>query len=116
MAYKQTWFISGPVTDIPERNRAAFLEAERAINTAGHITLNPNRIAEALDVFMRADGKEPTWFDYMRATVRALCNADCIYMLPGWRKSRGARIEHFIAHYAFGMPIYTDIDKIPKDW
>ena len=33
----------------------------------------------------------------MRMSLRQIAACDCLYMLPGWRGSRGARIEHGLA-------------------
>ena len=33
----------------------------------------------------------------MRADLRALLGCDAVYMLPGWRGSRGATVEHAVA-------------------
>ena len=38
-----------------------------------------------------------TWQGYMRMSLRQIAACDCLYMLPGWRSSRGARIEHGLA-------------------
>jgi hypothetical protein len=41
---------------------------------------------------------------YMRADLRALLDCDAIFMLPGWRESRGATVEHAVA-VACGIPV-----------
>ena len=41
---------------------------------------------------------------FMRADLRALLTCDEIHMLPGWRNSKGATIEHAVA-VACGMTI-----------
>ena len=46
--------------------------------------------------------ENPTWFDYMKVDIKALLECDYVYMLPGWKKSNGARIEKFIA-FIFGI-------------
>lgn len=33
----------------------------------------------------------------MRMSLRQIAACDCLCMLPGWRDSRGARIEHRLA-------------------
>jgi hypothetical protein len=47
--------------------------------------------------------REPAWEDFMKADIRALIASSCVYFLPGWEKSRGATVEHFIAHN-LGIP------------
>ena len=40
----------------------------------------------------------------MRVAIPELCKCDAIYMLEGWRHSKGARLEHTIAR-ELGMEI-----------
>ena len=47
------------------------------------------------------------WVYYMKKALALLVESDCIYMLDGWEKSKGARLEFWIAtelnipvHYA----------------
>jgi hypothetical protein len=43
-----------------------------------------------------------SWLAYMKVDIPALCEADEIYMLKGWWRSRGARLEWVIA-WGLGM-------------
>ena len=40
----------------------------------------------------------------MRTDLLALLSCDAIHMLPGWRESKGATVEHAVA-VACGMPV-----------
>jgi hypothetical protein len=82
----KTIYISGPMTGYENFNREAFMEAEKKL-VSEYIVINPakNKIE---------DGE---WIDYMRMDIRQLMDADCIYMLKGWVKSKGARLEKHIA-------------------
>jgi Domain of unknown function (DUF4406) len=79
-------YISGPMTGHPEFNYPAFHAAETKLRDAGHTVLNPAR-----------QPKQATWEDYMRADIAAVVSADGVALLPGWRTSRGARLEHHVA-------------------
>ena len=46
-----------------------------------------------------------TWKEYMQIDLRALRLCDSIYMMKGWRNSRGARIEHWFAK-RIGLKVY----------
>ena len=46
---------------------------------------------------IRFCASEWPWADCMRRCITHLMECDTIYMLPDWKKSRGARLEHFIA-------------------
>lgn len=80
-------YISGPITGNPEFKRD-FAAAAAEIRAAGYEAINPaeNELPEGAQ-----------WADYMRSDIRLLIDCDAIYMLPGWRNSKGAKIEHDIA-------------------
>lgn len=78
-------YISGPMTGKPQFNRPAFVVAEDYLN--GHHpalkVLSPHTIV--ID--------EPSWEKYMRVALGMMLKCEAIYMLKGWRDSKGARIE-----------------------
>lgn len=76
------------MTGFPDFNHPAFFSEAARLRAAGHIVNNPAEIGEQ-------DGLE--WHEYLRKDIRALMDCDAIHMLPGWRKSKGARLEHHIA-------------------
>lgn len=45
----------------------------------------------------RNNVKQHSWIYYMKAGISNLMLCDSIYMLKGWRKSKGAKIERIIA-------------------
>lgn len=81
-------YISGPITGIDFGNRFAFSCARSALELCGYEVVDPSEVK--LD-------DEATWTDYMRADLKLLLDCDYIYMLEGWEKSRGARIELALA-------------------
>lgn len=84
-------YISGPMTGLPDFNREAFFKAERELaKLVSADFVNPARI----------NGTETEgwkWADYMRVALREMMAADCIYMLEGWEKSKGALLELEVA-------------------
>lgn len=81
-------YISGPMTGLPGFNHPAFHAAAAALRAAGREVFNP---AE------NGLPAEAPWAEHMRADIRALMDCDVIHLLPGWWKSRGARLEHYVA-------------------
>ena len=81
-------YVSGPMTGLPDFNRPAFDAKAAEIWESGHAALNPADI-EGEDWW--------TWQDWMRAALALQLKASVVHMLPGWRKSRGARIERRLA-------------------
>ena len=85
-------YISGPMTGYPDLNRAAFNAKAAELRAQGHEVVNPAEMPEI---------PGGTWADYMRADLKVMLDCEAIYLLPGWRKSRGARVEHFVARVLF---------------
>lgn len=77
-------YIAGPITGV-ENYRAAFYAAEVLFHNQGHAVMNPARLP-AYDAF--------THEHYMRISLAMLRACDTVYMLPNWKASRGACIEH----------------------
>lgn len=89
-------YISGPMTGKATFNFPAFhVEAER-LRALGHVAVNPAEINT--DVGLE-------WGNYLRAYIKVLMDCDAIVLLPGWEKSRGARLEFHIAE-ALSMDIH----------
>jgi len=100
-------YVSGPVT----KNKNAteqFEEADKFLRKIGHIPLNPIRIDAPHPLKM---GK---WLYYMRKSVELLMKSDALFLLDGWEKSDGARIE-FDLCVKLGIPIYFNCDKEKLD-
>jgi len=84
---KHTIYIAGPMTNIPKFNRPAFSLLAADLRAKGHTVINPGEFPE-----------RDSWEGYMRLGIAALMACDTIYMLPNWKLSRGAVIEHTLAH------------------
>lgn len=81
-------YVAGPMTGHPELNFPAFHAAAAELRALGHHVENPAEI--------NADPKAQ-WLDCMRADIARLVTCDAVHMLPGWEKSRGAKVEHGLA-------------------
>jgi len=81
-------YIAGPMSGLPELNFPAFHREAAHYRAQGLEVVNPAEINE-----------DPSagWNECMRADIRELVTCDAIAMLPGWEKSRGASLEHYIA-------------------
>ena len=88
-------YVSGPMTGLPENNFPAFHAATAMLRERGHTVFNPAEVGEIPGM---------TWEFYMRKDIKMLCEADAIYLLPGWEKSKGAHLELHIAH-RIGMDV-----------
>lgn len=81
-------FISGPMENIPDKNRANFEAAQEELEKFGWVVLNPwyNNIE-----------KSSPRKDHMRADIKMLLECDAIYSLIGWKDSPGATTEFHVA-------------------
>lgn len=96
-------YIAGPMTGLPEYNFPAFNAAAERMRGEGMVVYNPADHG----LIPGAD-----WTDYLRFDLGNLVKCEAIYMLPGWSKSKGARLEHklakkleFIIYYAPGAEL-----------
>jgi hypothetical protein len=81
-------YISGKISGIEEDAKVNFEIAENIIRAMGHEPVNPFKLRHK---------KDATWEDYMKKDIRELTKCEAIWMLPDWKKSRGAVVEYFLA-------------------
>jgi hypothetical protein len=109
-----TVYLSGPITGKRDNNRRAFEKAHSKIVAALNELekykkieewkiVNPLGIAGNVEYqfdclnYIRYKKIKPQWEDYMRACIKELCDADCVFLIKGREKSRGATLERHIA-------------------
>lgn len=91
-------YVSGPMTGLPDLNFPEFNGAAKYL-----------RFRVPVEVVNPAEfGEEPgkSWADYMRKDIAAMLRCNVIVMLPGWKKSKGAKLERFIAR-ALGFVVVS---------
>ena len=94
----RVFYLAGPMTGFTDFNRAAFAATADRLRTRDRmVVLSP---AEHLGGDTSLDY---AW--YMRAAIQSLLLCDNLIRMPGWQRSRGARLEVAIAE-ALGMPIH----------
>lgn len=99
----RTIYIAGPMTGIEGYNYPAFNAAAALLREQGHTVVNPTEI--------NAEHLEPLhpWDFYMRRNVAELVKCNAIYLLEGWEKSKGARLEKEIAA-TLGMTLLREAE------
>lgn len=88
-------YIAGPMTGVEDLNRAEFRKAVDSIREASKgtaIGLNPHLTADMLGWTEKTQQVE-----IASVLLADLVDCDAIYMLRGWRESKGARAEHAVA-------------------
>ena len=91
---QKTIYISGKITGTEDYEKR-FAKAEAELEAKGFIVLNPVRTGKWLERYLAPE--VPTWIQYMKQAIKAMMSADCMYMLKGYRESKGARLELFLA-------------------
>lgn len=95
-------YISGKIsgTDLTE-TRKRFAAVAKVTKKLGYEPVNP---------FENGLSEQDTWEAHIVKDIADLLQCKAIYMLQGWRESKGARIEHYIAT-EIGMPIMYEIEQ-----
>lgn len=103
---KRKIYLSGPMTGIePREYRRRFREAEAILRRHGYGCINPCRVWPCrfpwLYRLMNALlGRRLTYAVILAYDlILLMTRADGIVMLPGWRASRGAQIENYVAFH-----------------
>lgn len=118
-------YVAGPMTGLPQFNFPAFDEATTNLRREGFKVVSP---AELDDEETRAaalaspDGAPgsgttngDTWGDFLARDVKLIADqCDGVAVIDGWNKSKGARLETFIAHVT-SKPVvyYPTMRKVP---
>lgn len=105
-------YIAGPMSGIPEFNAPAFDAAAEAWRVAGYEVYNPAQhdrddlgVDHALYPTGEVSQTQIPYTTFLREAVKAVASCDAIAMLPGWIKSKGARLERYVA-VELEMPVY----------
>lgn len=103
-----TAYIAGPMTGIEAFNFPAFQSAASELYAmgVGHVKHTGHGVPP------RPDASRP-WADYLREALRFMLGCDAVVVLPGWRESKGARLEVHVA-LELGMPVveYPDLRPV----
>ncbi len=93
-------YLAGPMSGYVECNFPAFHAEAARLRSLGHDVVNPAELNA---------GPPKPWAECMRVDLRELLTCDAIALLPGWRQSTGATLEHHVAT-ALGMPAMQAAD------
>ena len=115
---RKKFYIAGPMTGIPQFNFPAFDVAAASLRSFGYEVVSPVELddeesrAAALsnetgDPYAYEDDTNETWGDLLSRDVKLIADeVDAVICLPGWEKSKGARLEVFVARTC-GKPVYS---------
>lgn len=90
-------YISGPISGMPNDNRHKFRAAEHLLAEHGLTGRNPHDFP---------NNHDRSWESYMKVCLPILTYCDSVYVLDGWKRSRGALREVFDAEM-LKIPVYS---------
>lgn len=108
-------YIAGPMTWMPQFNYPAFDDLAATLRSYGYDVVVPSELDSEQDraAALASPNGDPdtytgpnTWGDFLSRDVKLIADTgvEAICVLPGWARSRGARLETFVAHLG-GLPI-----------
>jgi hypothetical protein len=109
-------YIAGPMTNLPQFNFPAFDHAAKVLRALDYDVVSPAELdsPETRALAMASPDGDPshyaqgdTWGDFLARDVKLIADEgiEAIVTLPGWEKSRGARLETFVGRLC-GLDIY----------
>lgn len=78
-------YISGGITGVPDY-KENFYNAEAKLKDLGYSVINPAKVNDILPTDL-------TYDEYMKLDYMMLDLCDAIYLIPGWNKSNGSKLE-----------------------
>lgn len=108
--YEKTYYLSGPMTGIPDYNYPAFDLATKILRESGIKIESPHELERP----HAWDEMEPEalWTHMMNLCFEQIDRCYGVIMLPGWPQSRGAKRELQIC-LERNMPVYFfDFDTL----
>lgn len=120
-------YLAGPMTGIPQFNFPLFIAAAGELRDRGHEVVTPAELDSpkarkaALaspdgDLVAYETKTGETFGSLLARDVKLIADGDieAVVVLPGWRRSRGARLETFVA-FLCGKPTvyYPTLKRVP---
>lgn len=92
-------YLSGPITGVANY-MDIFDKYEKELTLSGYSVINPARVNASMPT-------NTTWGDYMKMSMAMMELCDCIFLMPGWEKSKGASFERNYAEI-LGLDIIVE--------
>lgn len=109
-------YLAGPMSGYPQFNFPAFFAAAKKLREAGFEVISPAEIdcKEDGDVALRSKTGDPieasrSWGDFLSRDVKLIADTgiEGIVFLPGWSKSKGAKLEAFVGLLSKNFKFFT---------
>lgn len=111
-------YLAGPMTGKPQFNFPDFDRMAGLLRANGYEVVNPAELDDpksraaalaSVDGALGSLKTGETWGDFLSRDVKLIADGgiDGVVVLLGWEKSRGARLETFVARALCGKTVYT---------
>lgn len=98
-------YLAGPMSHRKDFNFPAFMKAAKKLREEGHEVFNPAEEDLKKWKTMKRIRKEANYRDCLRTDLNwILDNAEAVYILPNWQRSKGVKAEKALAK-ALGLPV-----------
>ena len=94
-------YLSGRITGAADY-RLRFSAAEKLLRSKGFDVINPAAVADMLP-------RETEYMEYLDIGLRMMKSCDAVYLMEGWKDSKGARLEKAYAECMGLHVIHEDI-------
>lgn len=115
MSLKMRIYVAGPMRGLPELNLPTFRLVAEQLRKDGHVVFSPSDFSSPTDPVDVASGGSSghSRAYWLRKDVAFIIeHADAIALLPGWERSSGAKLEHYLAS-ELGLARYVvNVDRI----
>ncbi len=105
-------YLAGPMSGLPDHNYPAFHAAAARLRAAGHQVINPAELHPDMQQLGRTMPSVEVWQHCMGIDIPEAIKCDAVAVLPGWERSRGARLEVYIVA-RLGKPIVLESNLQP---
>jgi nucleoside 2-deoxyribosyltransferase len=80
-------YLSGPMSHRKNKNYPMFNKVAKELRDVGYFVFNP----------AEEDKEGETWEDCLKRDLELVVKSDLLVLLPCWKKSKGARLEAYVA-------------------
>lgn len=117
-------YVSGPISGLVDGNVSAFRTAEKFLREVGHDVVVPHDLSpyphdgvcppSYASGFGKGSDQHSSASCFLRADLVALLECEALYMLGGWERSVGARLEFEVGALCGFEIYYQSVKLVPE--
>jgi len=107
----KTIYLSGPMSNYELLNHPAFDRNATFLRDLGYEVISPAEMDRKLGIDLTGNMNEEQYLNVIKHDYAALLTCDAIAFMPGWEKSRGAKLESDFANVLKLDRYRVDADK-----